>query len=163
MIESGKRLTRSEQQGLFDLLAAASLTFGVLEEKMRVRLEALPETRVRLEKAKTALTDSISDILRTATAEQKRHLRRQLDGVRHRVWVGKTMFQQREDEEFRSLDINEMNTVANAIAHVCADCPYDDPQSQRSCEYRKLMDCLAVDPDKSGSMCGWFTFLGTHE
>ena len=156
-----KRLDHNEQTGVFGLLAAASLCIGAEEDHLKDRLEKDPKLRGRVRQAKTLALNAAIDLINTAPAEQVDHMTRQINRIRHRVYIGSDSKPFSDKDDGRWFSLKEQNIIASAIAEICVMCPYDDKKQQRNCKYGRLLNCLNADPDNAGG-CGWFTYLGSR-
>ena len=160
MSEERKRLSRGEQIDLIDLMGIADRADYVLKhDSLRNRLKRTKRAKWRLASARSNLVRLVEDMLDTVPVDQLKHMQRNLKHVRVHVYVGNAV-QQKDKLEGRWFNIEEMNTVASAVAQCCQMCPYDNAQDQNQCKFKKLMDCLPVDPDENTVGCGWFTRLG---
>ena len=160
------RLRRAEQQALVDMFAITDRAAILLErEGLDKRLKSIPRGMYRLKTAKTHLKKLSQALLDTVPADQLIHMQRNLKRTKFHIYTG-PLLGDKDSMEGRFLSINELNTVASAIAEICRFCPHDDAQKQRSCEFRKLMDKMPADTicEECGDRCGWYlTFARAGE
>ena len=152
-----KRMNSGEQKGYIDLLGIIS-KMAFLEDSLGKRIRSVDRGNFRYKGAMTNLVRLANDILRTAPMEQREHIRRQLPAIK--IIIGTTAQLPRNyDAEYgRWLSFNDLDIVAAAIRECCRTCTLEDPQQQKQCPYKKLLDTLPTDkPDESASGCGYFT------
>lgn len=158
--EKRTRLRSQEQSDLVDILAVGDRIDQIKKRgALRDRLKGIKRGSARLGLARWCLLSLSEDILNTTPTVQLQHMRNNLRHIRLHIYTGNAV-QNKDKLEGRWFDINEMNTIATAIREVCQVCPYDNTMDQRKCQFKKLMDCLPVDPDETTVGCGWFTRLG---
>lgn len=152
-----KRMTANEQKGYIDLLGIIS-KMAFLEDDLGKRISAVNRGNFRYKGSLSNLVRLSNDILRTAPPEQQEHIRRQLPAIRMIVGTTAQLPRNYDAEYGRWLSFNDLDIVAAAIRECCRTCNLDDPQQQKQCQYRKLLDTLpTMKPDESARGCGYFT------
>lgn len=156
-MEEQKRMTSNEQKGYIDLLGIIS-KMAFLEDNLGKRIRAVDRGNFRYKGAMTNLVRLANDILHTAPMEQREHIRRQLPSIMMIVGTTAQLPRNYDAEYGRWLSFNDLDIVAEAIRECCRTCTLEDPQQQKQCQYKKLLDVLPTDkPDESARGCGYFT------
>ena len=139
-----KRMIANEQKGYIDLLGIIS-KMAFLEDDLGKRIRAVDKGNFRYKGAMSNLVRMANDILRTAPMEQREHIRRQLPAIK--IIIGTTdQLPRNYDAEYgRWLSFNDLDIVAAAIRECCRTCTLEDPQQQKQCPYKKLLDTLPTD------------------
>lgn len=152
-----KRMTANEQKGYIDLLGIIS-KMAFLEDNLGKRIRAVDKGNFRYKGAMSNLVRLSNDILRTAPLEQREHIRRQLPSIMMIVGTTAQLPRNYDAEYGRWLSFNDLDIVCTAIRECCRTCTLEDPQQQKQCPYKKLLDVLPTDkPDESARGCGYFT------
>lgn len=156
------RLTSAEQNMIVDLMAITDrLDMHMRKGSMERRLKMVPRGKWRLAVARAMLLKMSELLLDTVPSAQLEHMRRNLKHVRTWIYIGKYTPKDKDTEEGRFLNINELNIVATTVAEHCKMCDITDKQERRRCKIAKLMDCLPADKTGADDDCGWFDTLGS--
>jgi hypothetical protein len=150
-----KRMVAAEQRDYIALCGVITQLEHL--EGLERRMGMLPRSTFRLKGAISNLKSLKKSLLESTTQEQRDHFERQLPFIKIYVGIDAKIPTDPDSAFGRCLSLNELNVVATAIRECCKNCTVDDPQQQKKCIYRKLMNVLPCNfQDENSSGCGYY-------
>lgn len=152
-----KRMASDEQSAYLSLRAAINMA-NAQEETLSRRMEGIPGAKRYLHSGLGMLRKLVAGLDSTIPPEQYDHFERQIPTLKMIIGIKAQLPRNYDQECGRWLSFEQLDVVTTAIRECCLVCNITDPQDQKQCMYRKLLDVLPSDkPDEDARGCGYFT------
>ena len=154
--ENAKRLVKSEQLAVFQILSMIDVTHNIMDGLER-RLATIPRGLARMKTIRSLVSQLSLDILNTTPLDQRAHLVNQMKGLVTLTAV-RNQLPINEDRKFGLFfSNNQIAVIEDALREQCMLCTIEDPGKQAKCPYAKLLDSMPLDKlDEDVQGCGWF-------